>query len=188
MASLGCPSQVDAVGAGAVVEPRGTWRNGGLQQLPKSVIRPQPPAGRGIREVGTADHDEALSGPPFIPSATFPSFPSFPSSSRISGPAVVAPSYSRSINQQNRPRFLPASAHFSDEMLDDITLYWLTNTAASSVRLYWENNNNSNVLEQKDKGDLHPGCRNGLPRRDLPGAQELGLACLSQAHLLQRGQ
>jgi pimeloyl-ACP methyl ester carboxylesterase len=26
-----------------------------------------------------------------------------------------------------------------DEMLDDITLYWLTNTAASSAQLYWEN-------------------------------------------------
>jgi pimeloyl-ACP methyl ester carboxylesterase len=25
-----------------------------------------------------------------------------------------------------------------DEMLDDITLYWLTNTAASSARIYWE--------------------------------------------------
>jgi hypothetical protein len=59
----------------------------------------------------------------FIPSAVFPSFPSFPSSLRISVPAVVAPSYSRSINQQNRTRFLPASAHFSDEMLDDVTLY-----------------------------------------------------------------
>jgi pimeloyl-ACP methyl ester carboxylesterase len=29
-----------------------------------------------------------------------------------------------------------------DEMLDDITLYWLTNTAASSARLYWENHGN----------------------------------------------
>jgi pimeloyl-ACP methyl ester carboxylesterase len=29
-----------------------------------------------------------------------------------------------------------------DEMLDDITLYWLTNTAASSARLYWENRGN----------------------------------------------
>jgi len=37
-----------------------------------------------------------------------------------------------------------------DEMLDDITLYWLTNTAASSAQLYWENsNNNFNVVEQK---------------------------------------
>jgi len=26
-----------------------------------------------------------------------------------------------------------------DEMLDDITLYWLTNTAVSSARIYWEN-------------------------------------------------
>ena len=26
-----------------------------------------------------------------------------------------------------------------DEMLDDITLYWLTDTAVSSARLYWEN-------------------------------------------------
>ena len=25
-----------------------------------------------------------------------------------------------------------------DEMLDDITLYWLTDTAASSARIYWE--------------------------------------------------
>lgn len=29
-----------------------------------------------------------------------------------------------------------------DKMLDDITLYWLTNTAASSARLYWENHGN----------------------------------------------
>jgi pimeloyl-ACP methyl ester carboxylesterase len=30
-----------------------------------------------------------------------------------------------------------------DEVLDDITLYWLTNTSASSAQLYWENNNNN---------------------------------------------
>jgi pimeloyl-ACP methyl ester carboxylesterase len=36
-----------------------------------------------------------------------------------------------------------------DEMLDDITLYWLTNTAGSSAQLYWENNNNFNAVEQK---------------------------------------
>jgi pimeloyl-ACP methyl ester carboxylesterase len=35
-----------------------------------------------------------------------------------------------------------------DEMLDDITLYWLTNTATSSARLYWENNaNNFNAVD-----------------------------------------
>lgn len=37
-----------------------------------------------------------------------------------------------------------------DEMLDDISLYWITNTAASSAQLYWENNNNNfNAQEQK---------------------------------------
>jgi pimeloyl-ACP methyl ester carboxylesterase len=37
-----------------------------------------------------------------------------------------------------------------DDMLDDITLYWLTNTATSSARLYWENNNNNfNAATQK---------------------------------------
>lgn len=30
-----------------------------------------------------------------------------------------------------------------DEMLNDITLYWLTNSGASSSRFYWENNNNN---------------------------------------------
>jgi len=30
-----------------------------------------------------------------------------------------------------------------DEMLDDISLYWLTNTSASASRFYWENNNNN---------------------------------------------
>jgi pimeloyl-ACP methyl ester carboxylesterase len=29
-----------------------------------------------------------------------------------------------------------------DKMLDDVTLYWVTNTAASSARLYWENHGN----------------------------------------------
>jgi len=30
-----------------------------------------------------------------------------------------------------------------DEMLDDITFYWLTNTATTSARLYWENHANN---------------------------------------------
>ncbi|WP_316742991.1 epoxide hydrolase [Pedobacter antarcticus] len=35
-----------------------------------------------------------------------------------------------------------------DEILDDISLYWLTNTAVSSARLYWENNaNNFNAVD-----------------------------------------
>jgi pimeloyl-ACP methyl ester carboxylesterase len=34
--------------------------------------------------------------------------------------------------------FHPERELTNDEMLDDISLYWLTNTAASSARLYWE--------------------------------------------------
>jgi pimeloyl-ACP methyl ester carboxylesterase len=37
----------------------------------------------------------------------------------------------------------PERALTKDEMLDDITLTWLTNTALSSARLYWENNSNN---------------------------------------------
>jgi hypothetical protein len=33
----------------------------------------------------------------------------------------------------------PAGDLTRDDALDNITLYWLTNTAVSSARLYWEN-------------------------------------------------
>jgi pimeloyl-ACP methyl ester carboxylesterase len=33
----------------------------------------------------------------------------------------------------------PAGELTRDDVLDNITLYWLTNTAVSSARLYWEN-------------------------------------------------
>jgi hypothetical protein len=33
----------------------------------------------------------------------------------------------------------PESVLTMDEILDDITLYWLTNTADSAARFYWEN-------------------------------------------------
>jgi pimeloyl-ACP methyl ester carboxylesterase len=36
----------------------------------------------------------------------------------------------------------PERALTRDEMLDDITLYWLTNSATSSAQLYWENKDN----------------------------------------------
>jgi pimeloyl-ACP methyl ester carboxylesterase len=44
----------------------------------------------------------------------------------------------------------PERSLTKDEMLDDITLYWLTNSATSSALLYWENNNNNfNAADQK---------------------------------------
>ena len=69
-----------------------------------------------------------------------------------------------------------------DDILDNITLYWLTNTAVSSARLYWENK----LAFFDAEGRHHPGCRERLPGRDLSGAAELGGAGVSQAHPLQQ--
>jgi pimeloyl-ACP methyl ester carboxylesterase len=42
----------------------------------------------------------------------------------------------------------PERALTCDEMLDDVTLYWVTNTGTSSAQLYWENNaNNFNAVD-----------------------------------------
>lgn len=44
----------------------------------------------------------------------------------------------------------PEKSLTKDQMLDDITLYWVTNSVVSSARLYWENNNNNfNAADQK---------------------------------------
>jgi pimeloyl-ACP methyl ester carboxylesterase len=40
----------------------------------------------------------------------------------------------------------PAQSPTKDDVLDNITLYWLTNTAASSARLYWENGARGSVI------------------------------------------
>jgi pimeloyl-ACP methyl ester carboxylesterase len=38
-----------------------------------------------------------------------------------------------------------------DEFLDNVTLYWLTNTATSSARLYWETGGQSILLSAAQK-------------------------------------
>jgi pimeloyl-ACP methyl ester carboxylesterase len=40
----------------------------------------------------------------------------------------------------------PGKSPTRDQVLDDITLYWLTNSAASSARLYWENGAKGSVI------------------------------------------
>jgi len=40
----------------------------------------------------------------------------------------------------------PGESPTKDDVLDNITLYWLTNTAASSGRLYWENGARGSVI------------------------------------------
>ncbi len=41
-----------------------------------------------------------------------------------------------------------------DEMLNDITLYWLNNVGASSSRFYWENNNNNFSSDTQKTKDI----------------------------------
>jgi len=51
-----------------------------------------------------------------------------------------------------------------DEMLDDITLYWLTNTAASSARIYWED-----ITHKPKAGEVSiPAAVSRFPREIIP--------------------
>jgi pimeloyl-ACP methyl ester carboxylesterase len=45
----------------------------------------------------------------------------------------------------------PLRSLTKDEVLDNVTLYWLTNTAASAARIYWENDNKSNTSASVQK-------------------------------------
>ncbi len=59
----------------------------------------------------------------------------------------------------------PERALTKDEMLDDITLYWLTNTAASSARIYWED---STAHQTTAGGVLLPAAVSRFPREIIP--------------------
>jgi epoxide hydrolase len=63
----------------------------------------------------------------------------------------------------------PENVFTRDEMLDDITLYWLTGTAASSARLYWESIRQVREWFTKstpDTVDVPTGC--SVFPKDLP--------------------
>jgi pimeloyl-ACP methyl ester carboxylesterase len=47
----------------------------------------------------------------------------------------------------------PKQSPTKDEVLDDISLYWLTNTAATSARIYWENKGRSLISAVAQKTD-----------------------------------
>ena len=76
-----------------------------------------------------------------------------------------------------------------DDVLDNVTLYWLTNTAISSARPllgHQRRLRREGLLRREGRHD--PGRRERLPRRDLCGAEELGREGLSQAHPLQQAR
>lgn len=47
----------------------------------------------------------------------------------------------------------PKQSPTKDEVLDDFTLYWLTNSATSSARIYWENRNQNLISAASQKTD-----------------------------------
>lgn len=49
---------------------------------------------------------------------------------------------------------VPENVLSRDAILNDITLYWLTNTGASSSRFYWENNNNNFSADAQKTRDI----------------------------------
>jgi pimeloyl-ACP methyl ester carboxylesterase len=51
----------------------------------------------------------------------------------------------------------PEDALSDDAMLDDITLYWLTGTAASSARIYWQNSQGGSAGYNAGRIDLPMG-------------------------------
>ncbi len=61
-----------------------------------------------------------------------------------------------------------------DDILDNITMYWLTNTAVSSARLYWDNRETSTAGFFDVKGIQIPVSVTVFPGRDLCRAAELG--------------
>ncbi|VIO73053.1 hypothetical protein CI1B_46740 [Bradyrhizobium ivorense] len=75
----------------------------------------------------------------------------------------------------------PAGALTRDDVLDNITLYWVTNTAISSAR-----GKQDQPLSARRR--LDPGGRDGISRREFCRAAELGREGLSQADLFPSGR
>ena len=77
-----------------------------------------------------------------------------------------------------------------DEVLDDVTLYWLTNTATSSARIYWEYGGRSPAFSGPEMTvrDLAAGRHHRLSRGELSRPGDMGAARLPQPDLLPRGR
>jgi pimeloyl-ACP methyl ester carboxylesterase len=68
----------------------------------------------------------------------------------------------------------PAQSPTRDEVLDDLSLYWLTNTAVSAARLYWENRDEnliSAAAQRTDEIEI-PVAITAFPDDDLYRAPE----------------
>ena len=77
-----------------------------------------------------------------------------------------------------------------DNVLDNITAYWLTGTGASAARSYWEayGPDAPAASQQPLPPPAIPFGIHDLPRRDLAHASQLGRELLPERHLLQRSR
>src|SRR3989454_3365266 len=84
----------------------------------------------------------------------------------------------------------PQQSPTKDEVLDDFTLYWLTNSATSSARLYWENGGRGVISAAAQKTDeiSLPVAITGFPGRRLSTPGDMGPARLSPPDLLPPGR
>ncbi|WP_313090522.1 epoxide hydrolase family protein [Chryseobacterium flavum] len=69
-------------------------------------------------------------------------------------PGALAAFLYEKIAEWSESDLKPEKVISRDAILDDITLYWLTNTGASSSRFYWENNNNNFSSEHQKTKDI----------------------------------
>ena len=84
----------------------------------------------------------------------------------------------------------PKQSPTRDDVLDNFSLYWLTNTAASSARIYWENRGRNLISAGDQKtGEIKvPVAITVFPGRGLSRPGGLGQARLPQPDLLPRSR
>ena len=83
----------------------------------------------------------------------------------------------------------PKQAPTPDEVLDNFSLHWLTNTVTSGARLYWENRDQNLISAAAQKTDTDHaagGYHDISGRRSLSGPGDLGPPRLPQPDLLPR--
>ena len=84
----------------------------------------------------------------------------------------------------------PTGGLTRDHVLDNITLYWLTNTSTSAARLYWENF--QNIVAALASGAKAPDIKVStgftvFPQELFKAPKQLGREGLPEPHVLQRG-
>ena len=85
----------------------------------------------------------------------------------------------------------PAGGLTRDRIVDNMTLYWLTNTATSSARLYWENFRTifAAIASGEKAPELSlPVAFTVFPDEIFQAPRNWAERGLSQPHLLQRGR